>query len=149
MFVSVLSSWLSLFFLCSRPSSRYSVESSFRFYFLFPVKTMFCSLQFLSAFVFSSNLSLFSSSHSSFSSQFQTLPFPFSFLLSLFLVKFLFQSASAFCMCFFLVCFLFLSPFHWSCFFFCPTMPGLSGSASSSWLHFLSKRRKRGEGTLQ
>ena len=106
MFVSVLSSWLSLFFLCSRPSSRYSVESSFRFYFLFPVKTMFCSLQFLSAFVFSSNLSLFSSSHSSFSSQFQTLPFPFSFLLSLFLVKFLFQSASAFCMCFFLVCFL-------------------------------------------
>jgi len=28
-------------------------------------------------------------------------------------------------------------------------MPGLSGSASSSWLHFLSKRRKRGEGTLQ
>lgn len=105
MFVSVLSSWLSLFFLCSRPSSRYSVESSFRFYFLFPVKTMFF-LFFLSAFVFSSNLSLFSSSHSSFSSQFQTLPFPFSFLLSLFLVKFLFQSASAFCMCFFLVCFL-------------------------------------------
>ena len=109
MFVSVLSSWLSLFFLCSRPSSRYSVESSFRFYFLFPVKTMFCSLQFLSAFVFSSNLSLLSSSHSSFSSQFQTLPFPFSFLLSLFLVKFLFQSASAFCMCFFLVCFLLYS----------------------------------------
>lgn len=109
MFVSVLSSWLSLFFLCSRPSSRYSVESSFRFYFLFPVKTIFCSLQFLSAFVFSSNLSLFSSSHSSFSSQFQTLPFPFSFLLSLFLVKFLFQSASAFCMCFFLVCFLLYS----------------------------------------
>ena len=63
-------------------------------------------LFFLSAFVFSSNLSLFSSSHSSFSSQFQTLPFPFSFLLSLFLLIFLFQSASAFCMCFFLVCFL-------------------------------------------
>ena len=149
MFVSVLSSWLSLFFLCSRPSSRYSVESSFRFYFLFPVKTMFCSLQFLSAFVFSSNLSLFSSSHSSFSSQFQTLPFPFSFLLSLFLVNFSSNLLRRFACVSSLSASFVLSPLHWSCFFFCPTMPGLSGSASSSWLHFLSKRRKRGEGTLQ
>ena len=48
----------------------------FRFYVFFPVKTMFF-LCFLSAFAFSSNIFLFSSSHSSFPSPIPNSPFSF------------------------------------------------------------------------